>query len=56
MKSMTCKQHGTDMLQKKDAAHPEAMNKIQELMKRPEAMKQWFESRRKEFDALPEDK
>jgi len=31
------------------------MNKIQELMKKPEAITEWFESKRKEFEALPED-
>jgi len=31
------------------------MNEMQELMKNPDAMKDWFESRRHEFDALPED-
>jgi len=50
------KQHGMEMFQRKDAAHLEAMNKMQALMKRPEAMKEWFESKRKEFNALPEDK
>ncbi len=30
------------------------MNKMQELMKSPDAMKVWFEEKRKEFDALPE--
>ena len=49
------RQHGMEMSQKKDAAHLEAMNKMQGLMKRPEAMKEWFESKRKEFDSLPED-
>ena len=49
------KQHGMDMFQKKDEAHLEAMNKIQEFMKKPEAMKDWFESKKKEFEALPED-
>ncbi len=28
---------------------------MQELMRSPEAMNGWFENRRKEFDALPED-
>ena len=50
------KQHGMEMFQKKDAAHLEAMNRMQALMKRSEAMKEWFESKRREFDALPEDK
>ena len=49
------KQHGMEMFQKKDEAHLEAMNKIQELMKSPEVMKDWFEIKRKEFEALPED-
>jgi len=50
------KRHGMEMFQQKDAAHLEAMNKMQALMQRPEAMKQWFESKRGEFEALPEDK
>lgn len=50
------KQHGMEMFQQKDAAHLEAMDRMQALLKRPEAMKEWFEGKRKEFDALPEDK
>jgi len=49
------KQHGMEMFEKKDQAHLEAMNKIQALMQKPEAMKDWFDSKQKEFDALPED-
>ena len=49
------KQHAMDMLQKKDAAHLKAMNEMQELMKKPEAMKEWFETKKKEFKALPEE-
>ena len=48
------KQHGMEMFQKGDAAHIEAMNKMQELMKSPGEMEKWFESKRKEFEALPE--
>lgn len=48
------KQHGMEMFQKKDAAHLKAMNEMQELMKKPEAMKRWFEDKKKEFEALPE--
>lgn len=48
------KQHAMEMFQKKDAAHLKAMNEMQELMKKPEAMKEWFESKKKEFGALPE--
>ena len=46
------KQHGMDMFQKQDAAHLEAMAKMQDLMTDPHAMQTWFESKRKEFDAL----
>ena len=46
------KAHGMEMFQIADEAHLEAMNKIQELMKSPEAMKQWFENKRNEFNAL----
>lgn len=49
------KQHAMEMFQKKDAAHLKAMNAMQELMKKPEAMKQWLENKKKEFEALPEE-
>jgi len=49
------KQHGMEMFQKQDEEHLAAMNEIQELMKKPEMMKEWFESKKKEFEALPED-
>ena len=48
------KKHGMEMFQKGDEAHLKAMKEMQELMKTPEAMKEWFETKRKEFDALPE--
>tara|TARA_B100001971_G_scaffold160289_1_gene150218 strand:- start:353 stop:586 length:234 start_codon:yes stop_codon:yes gene_type:complete len=46
------KKHGKEMFEKNDAAHLEAMHKMQELMKNPEDMKKWFEDKRKEFDSL----
>ena len=49
------KQHGTEMFQQKDKAHLEAMNKMKELIQKPETKKQWMESKRKEFDSLSED-
>jgi hypothetical protein len=48
------KQHAMDMFQNKDGAHLKAMNEMQELMKKPEVMKEWFENKKKEFDALTE--
>ena len=47
------KQHAMEMFQKKDGAHLKAMNEMQELMKKPEVMKEWFENKKKEFEALP---
>jgi len=49
------KKHGMEMFQKDDQAHLNAMNEMGKLMKTPDAMKDWFESKRKEFEALPED-
>ncbi len=49
------KRHGMEMFQKKDAAHLQAMNEMQKLMQKPEAMKAWLESKKREFHALPED-
>ena len=48
------KRHGVKMFQSGDKAHLKAMNEMGELMQVPEAMTEWFENKRKEFDALPE--
>ncbi len=48
------KNHGMEMFQKGDEQHLNAMNEMQELMKSPDAMAQWFNNKRKEFDALAE--
>ncbi len=48
------KQHGMEMYNKQDAAHLKAMEEMQKLMKNPEDLNRWFESKRKEFDELPE--
>jgi len=48
------KAHGMEMHQKQDKDHLAAMKKIQMLMQQPGAMDMWFESKRKEFEALPE--
>jgi len=50
------KKHGMEMIQKGDEKHLKAMNEMKELMKIPNAMNEWFENKRKQFDALPEDK
>ena len=50
------KKHGIEMFQIGDEEHLKAMNEMKKLMKTPGAMKDWFEKKRKEFNALPEDK
>ncbi len=47
------KKHGFEMFQAGDAAHIKAMNEMQNLMKTPSAMNDWFDNKRKEFDNLP---
>ena len=49
------KKHGTEMFQQGDEKHLKAMNEMKDLMGNPDAMKEWLENKRKEFDALPED-
>ena len=49
------KKHGTEMFQQGDAAHLQVIQEMFELMKEPEKMKEWFDNKRKEFEALPED-
>lgn len=48
------KKHGAEMFQKSDADHLKAMEDMRQLMKSPEAMAAWFENKRKEFEALPD--
>ena len=49
------KAHGMQMFQQQDAEHLEAMGKIQLMMQQPQAMQEWFQSKKDEFEALPED-
>ena len=46
------KKHGMEMFQKGDQPHLAAMKEMQELMKSPDTMQEWFENKRKEFDIL----
>jgi hypothetical protein len=48
------KEHGMEIYEKGDADHIIAMAAMQELMNDPDAMAKWYESKEKEFDALPE--
>lgn len=49
------KKHGTEMFQKGDQAHLDAMNKMMALMQEPSKMQEWFEGKRKEFENLKKD-
>jgi len=48
------KNHGMAMFDKNDEQHLKAMSEMQDLMQDPDAMKNWFENKKKEFDELPE--
>ncbi|CAA6677130.1 MULTISPECIES: DUF1059 domain-containing protein [unclassified Lentimonas] len=49
------KAHGMEMFQQQDAAHMAAIGQMMQLMQSPEALNEWMEARRVEFEALPED-
>ena len=48
------KQHGMEMHQNQDPEHLQAMQEMRQRMKNPDDMEKWFESKRKEFESLPE--
>lgn len=48
------KQHAMQMLKKNDADHLAAMDDMLKLIQTPDAMTKWFEGKRQEFEALPE--
>jgi len=49
------KKHGMEMFEEGDKEHLLAMNEMKILMEKPDTMKEWFENKKKEFEALPED-
>ena len=49
------KKHGIEMLKINDEAHLNAMCEMQELIKDPEEMANWLESKKNEFEALADD-
>ncbi|MBT8306671.1 MAG: DUF1059 domain-containing protein [Maribacter sp.] len=50
------KKHGMGMFQKGDEAHLNAMRTMKEQKQTPEALTEWFDKKRMEFEALPENK
>jgi hypothetical protein len=49
------KQHGMAMFQSQDAAHLKAMGDMKQLMQNPNAMAAWFEDKKNEFEATPDE-
>lgn len=49
------KKHAMEMFQIGDADHLKALNDMKELMSTPELMNAWFENKRSEFNALPDE-
>lgn len=47
------KKHGMEMFKKGDQDHLNAMQEMQKLMQSPGAMAEWYEGRKKEFEAMP---
>jgi len=45
-------QHGKEMFEKGDEAHLKAMNEMRDLMQDPNAMQEWMDEKRKEFENL----
>ena len=54
--SQLSKRHGMEMFEKRDEDHVKVMEEMQELMKDPKGMQEWMEGKRREFEALTEDK
>ncbi len=48
------RQHGTEMFKHGDVDHLQAMQEMSEMMNDPEAMQQWMDKKRQEFEALPD--
>jgi hypothetical protein len=47
-------QHGKEMMEQQDPEHLAAMAEMMEMMKDPAAMEAWMQSKKAEFDSLPE--
>jgi predicted small metal-binding protein len=49
------KDHGTEMFKNGDKEHIAAMQEMMVTLETPQEMQAWFESKRQEFEDLPED-
>lgn len=49
------KKHGMEMFQKGDKAHIEAMDEMRNLMQSPDAVTEWFNKKKEEFELIKDD-
>ena len=49
------KKHGMEMAEQQEAAHLAAMEAMKEKMQNPEAMREWMDEKRREFEATADD-
>lgn len=49
------KSHGISMVEQGDSNHMQAMNMMKEKMNEPQAMKQWMDEKKQEFEELPDE-
>lgn len=49
------KKHGMEMFRMGEEAHLKAMEKMKDLISDKEAMEQWYDARKKEFEKLNEE-
>ena len=48
------KEHTGEMFEKGDEPHIKAMKEMGNRMKSPETLNEWYDRKRREFDALPD--
>ncbi len=53
--AMMVSKHAREKVQQGDLKHIQAMNEMRNNMSSPTAMKKWMDSKREEFDSLPND-
>ena len=53
--AMMVSKHAREKVQQGDLAHIKAMNEMRNNMTSPDAMKKWMDSKREEFNELPND-
>lgn len=50
------RQHGLEMVKSGDQEHVKAMDIMKQIMNDPKAMQAWLDTKRQEFNSLPDNK